>query len=144
MDLPVIGPSNRFLIPQRDRHWPQVLSALIGMSVLVVATLALVGWPRLRSTSIHYELIRLRAEVEELIASDQDAGSFLQVNNPGIQLAFHLAFEVQGFSLDGAGDNAMLANGQRAADNIAFDNTIQLDFAGRRDIADDADIRADQ
>ena len=66
MDLPVIGPSNRFLIPQRDRRWPQVLSALIGVSAMVMVALALVGWPRLRSTSIHYELIRLRAEVAEL------------------------------------------------------------------------------
>ena len=66
LDFPVIGPSNRFLIPQRDRHWPQVLSALIGVSVMVVLALALVGWPRLKSTSIHYELIRLRAQVAEL------------------------------------------------------------------------------
>ena len=66
MDFPVLGPSNRFLIPQRDRRWPQVLSALIGVSAMVMVALALVGWPRLRSTSIHYELIRLRAEVEEL------------------------------------------------------------------------------
>ena len=51
MDLPVIGPSNRFLIPQRDRRWPQVLSALIGVSAMVMVALALVGWPRLRSTS---------------------------------------------------------------------------------------------
>ena len=66
MDLPVFGPSNRFLIPQRDSNWRQVLSALIGVSALVVLALALVGWPRLKSTSIHYELIRLRAEVAEL------------------------------------------------------------------------------
>ncbi len=66
MDLPVIGPSNRFLIPQRDRRWRQVLSALIGVSAMVVLALALVGWPRLKSTSIHYELIRLRAQVAEL------------------------------------------------------------------------------
>ena len=66
MDHPVIGPSNRFLIPQRDRRWPQVLSALIGVSAMVVLVLALVGWPRLKSTSIHYELIRLRAQVGEL------------------------------------------------------------------------------
>ena len=66
MDLPVIGPTNRFLIPQRDRHWPQVLSALIGVAMMVVLALALLGWPRLRSTSIHYELIRLRAQVAEL------------------------------------------------------------------------------
>lgn len=66
MDLPVIGPSNRFLIPQRDSNWRQVLSALIGVSALVVLALALVGWPRLKSTSIHYELIRLRAQVAQL------------------------------------------------------------------------------
>jgi len=33
---------------------------------MVVLALALVGWPRLKSTSIHYELIRLRAQVAEL------------------------------------------------------------------------------
>jgi hypothetical protein len=66
MDFPVTGPSNRFLIPQRDRRWPQVLSALVGVSALVVLALAMVGWPRLKSTSIHYELIRLRAQVAEL------------------------------------------------------------------------------
>ncbi|MEJ2581056.1 MAG: hypothetical protein P8127_05360 [Acidobacteriota bacterium] len=66
MDFPVVDPSNRFLKPQKDRAWPQVLSALIGVSALVVLALALVGWPRLKSTSIHYELIRLRAKVAEL------------------------------------------------------------------------------
>jgi hypothetical protein len=66
MDHLVIGPSNRFLIPQRDRHWLQVLSALIGVSAVFVLALALLGWPRLKSTSIHYELIRLRAQVETL------------------------------------------------------------------------------
>jgi hypothetical protein len=66
MDLQGLGPSNRFLIPQRDRRWPQVLSLLLMVSGLVVLALGLVGWPRLRSTSIHYELIRLREQVSEL------------------------------------------------------------------------------
>ena len=66
MDLPIFGPSNRFLIPQRDRRWPQVLSALLVVSALVVLALGLVGWPRLKSTSIHYELIRLREQVAVL------------------------------------------------------------------------------
>ena len=79
MDFPVIGPSNRFLIPQRDRHWPQVLSALIGVSVLVVLALALVGWPRLKSTSIHYELIRLRAQVAEL--EQRERNLFLELEH---------------------------------------------------------------
>ena len=66
MDLHGFGPSNRFLIPQRDQRWPQVLSLLLVVSGLVVLALGLVGWPRLRSTSIHYELIRLREQVGEL------------------------------------------------------------------------------
>jgi hypothetical protein len=66
MDPHGFGPSNRFLIPQRDRRWLHVLSLLLMVSALVVLALGLVGWPRLRSTSIHYELIRLRAQVADL------------------------------------------------------------------------------
>lgn len=66
MELPVVGPSNRFLVPQRDRRWPHVLSTFLLLAVLVVGTLGLVGWPRLRITSTHYDLIRLRAEVDQL------------------------------------------------------------------------------
>jgi hypothetical protein len=66
MQLPGVGPSNRFLIPQRDQRWRQVLTALLMVSALVVFALGLVGWPRLKSTSIHYQLIQLRAEVAEL------------------------------------------------------------------------------
>lgn len=66
MDLPVSGPSNRFLLPQRDRRWAHVLGALLAVAAVMVLALGLVGWPRLKSTSIHYELIRLRAEVSEL------------------------------------------------------------------------------
>ena len=66
MNLPGLGPSNRFFIPQRDKRWPHVLTALMCVSALVVLALGLVGWPRLKSTSIHYELIRLRAQVGEL------------------------------------------------------------------------------
>ncbi len=66
MELPVVGPSNRFLVPQRDRRWPHVLSTFLLLAVLVVGALGLVGWPRLKITSIHYDLIRLRAEVDQL------------------------------------------------------------------------------
>ncbi len=66
VDLPVLGPSNRFLTPQRDRRWPHVLSGVLLVSGIVLTALFLVGWPRLRSTTIHYDLIRLRSEVEML------------------------------------------------------------------------------
>ena len=65
MELPVVGPSNRFLVPQRDRRWPHVLSTFLLLAVLVVGALGLVGWPRLKITSIHYDLIQLRAEILE-------------------------------------------------------------------------------
>jgi len=42
------------------------LSTFLLLAVLVVGVLGLVGWPRLKITSIHYDLIRLRAEVEQL------------------------------------------------------------------------------
>lgn len=66
MDLPGLGPTNRFLITQRDRRWHYVLSAVLMASTIVVLALGLVGWPRLRSTTIHYDLIRLRADVQDL------------------------------------------------------------------------------
>lgn len=72
MQFPGAGPSNRFLIPQRDRRWPHALTALLLVSMLVVLALGLVGWPRLKSTSIHYRLIQLRSEVAELEERQRD------------------------------------------------------------------------
>lgn len=64
--VPVLAPSNRYLVPQRDRRWPHALTALLGVAALLLSTLIAVGWPRLRSTSIHYQLLELREEVREL------------------------------------------------------------------------------
>ena len=36
MELPVVGPSNRFLVAERDRRWPHVLSTFLLLAVLVV------------------------------------------------------------------------------------------------------------
>lgn len=66
VETTVASPSNRFLKPQRDRRWPHVLSIVVLMAAVVLVALFLVGWPRLQSTSIHYGLIQLRAEVREL------------------------------------------------------------------------------
>jgi len=78
VELPVVGPSNRFLVPQRDRRWPHVLSTFLLLAVLVVGVLGLVGWPRLKITSIHYDLIRLRAEVEQLQSRQRALGLELE------------------------------------------------------------------
>lgn len=89
MDLPVIGLSNRFLIPQRDRRWPHVLSALLVVSAMVVLALGLVGWPRLKSTSINYDLIRLRAQVEELEQRERGLRLELETERSPERLAAH-------------------------------------------------------
>ncbi len=65
-DLQIVFPSNRFLVRQRDRRWPRVLTVALLAAAVVLAVLLLVGWPRLKSTSVHYDLLRLRAEVTEL------------------------------------------------------------------------------
>jgi hypothetical protein len=66
VELPITSPTNRFLIPQRDRRWLRVLGLVLVVSSVVLVALFLVGWPRLTSTSVHYDLMRLRAEVAEL------------------------------------------------------------------------------
>lgn len=66
MRVPVLAPTNRYLVAQRDRRWPHALTMLLAVAGLVLATLIVIGWPRLRSTSIHYQLIGLRAEVRDL------------------------------------------------------------------------------
>jgi len=83
VELPVASPSNRFLVPQRDRRWPHVLSVVLFMSAVVLVALFLVGWPRLENTSIHYELIQLRAEVVELERRERELSLELEVvRNP--------------------------------------------------------------
>jgi cell division protein FtsL len=66
MQIPAVGPTNRFLVAQRDRRWPRVLSLVLMLATAVVVVLMLVGWPRLESTSVHYDVLRLRADVEVL------------------------------------------------------------------------------
>ena len=63
MQIPAVGPTNRFLVAQRDQRWPRVLSLVLLLATAVVVVLMLVGWPRLESTSVHYDVLRLRAEV---------------------------------------------------------------------------------
>lgn len=83
MDLPIATPSNRFLVRQRDRRWPHVFSVVVLMSAVALTALFLVGWPRLRSTTIHYDLIKLRSEVSELDRRERELQLELElVRNP--------------------------------------------------------------
>jgi hypothetical protein len=53
------------------------------MSTVVLIALFLVGWPRLENTSIHYDLIQLRAEVAELTRQERALSLELEVvRNP--------------------------------------------------------------
>ena len=53
--FPVVGPSNRFLVPQRDRRWPHVLSTFLLLAVLVVGAL---GLGRLAAAQDHLDPLR--------------------------------------------------------------------------------------
>ncbi len=64
----VVYRTNRFLVTEPDRNWWRVLLKALAVAAVITVTLFLVGWPRLRATAIHYDLIRLRAEVHELTA----------------------------------------------------------------------------
>lgn len=66
MDRPVPRPSNRWIRAERDRRWPMAFAVLALLSVALVGALALIGWPRLRALTLHYEIAGLRTEVETL------------------------------------------------------------------------------
>ena len=71
-------PSNRHIRPQPDRHWPVSFGLLALAPLLVAAALALIGWPRLRDVSLHYDLVRLRAQVEDLSHLEQQLEAELE------------------------------------------------------------------
>lgn len=69
---PIPLPTNRHITAQRDRKWPVAFALLALLSMVLVLTLGLIGWPRLQSVSLHYDLVRLRTEVENLQYQAQD------------------------------------------------------------------------
>jgi len=87
MDRRVAAPTNRYLVRQRDRYWPRVLSSVLGAAGVLFLALFLVGWPRLHSTTIHYDLIRLRAEVAELERREHAVRLELEVERSPARLA---------------------------------------------------------
>ncbi len=66
IERPIPLPTNRHITAMRDRKWPMAFALLGMVSLGLGLTLALIGWPRLQSVSLHYDLVRLRAEVERL------------------------------------------------------------------------------
>jgi len=62
----VLRPTGRTAVWQPDRQWPRVLAAVLMLGAVILGLLFLVGWPRLQTIAVHYDLMRLRAEVEQL------------------------------------------------------------------------------
>ncbi|MEN8164412.1 MAG: hypothetical protein ABFS37_09800 [Acidobacteriota bacterium] len=75
---PIPLPTNRHITAQRDRKWPLAFALLGLLSLSLALTLALIGWPRLQSVSIHYDLVRLRADVEVLEHQARDLEAHMQ------------------------------------------------------------------
>lgn len=75
---PIPVPANRHITAQRDRKWPLAFALLGLFSLALALTLALIGWPRLQSVSIHYDLVRLRSDVEILEHQARDLEARMQ------------------------------------------------------------------
>ena len=86
-ELGIAVPTNRYLVHQRDRRWPWVLSSVLIVAAVMLGILMLVGWPRLRSTSLHYDLIQLRAEVLELEQLERRLALELECERSPLRLA---------------------------------------------------------
>ncbi len=63
---PIAPPSNRFLVRRRDRSWYYAFTGAVAISAVVMGVLFLVGWPRLKTTAIHYELTEIREQISSL------------------------------------------------------------------------------
>lgn len=63
---PIAPPSNRFLVRRRDRSWYYAFTGAVVISAVVMGVLFLVGWPRLKTTAIHYELTEIRERISTL------------------------------------------------------------------------------
>ena len=66
MELPIAVPRNDWLELQPDRHWPRALRVVLGAALAILLVVGLVGWPRLKSTALSYDLLRLRHDVRDL------------------------------------------------------------------------------
>ena len=93
MELPISGPTNRFLVRERDHRWPHALTAVLLAAGALLLMLALVGWPRLKCTSVNYDLIRLRSEVRELHHQERRLAADLERRRNPMTLA-HRAHEL--------------------------------------------------
>ncbi len=62
----VFRPSPGPVVWQPDRQWPRVLAAALAVGAVVAGLLLAVGWPRLETIAVHYDLVRLRAQVRIL------------------------------------------------------------------------------
>ncbi len=87
MESRVLRPANRFLNRQRDRHWHLVLAGTLVLALVVALVLALVGWPRLESMALHYDLLRLRGQVEELERHQRELEAELEAERNPVRLA---------------------------------------------------------
>ncbi len=71
IELPVVRPTNVWVRRERDQRWLRALAAMLVTAVLVGAMLFLIGWPRLQTTSINYNVIQLRTEVARLTRQER-------------------------------------------------------------------------
>lgn len=87
MELPIAVPRNDWLELQPDRHWLRALRAVLGAAGAILLVLGLVGWPRLKSTALSYDLLRLRHEVRDLERIEARLAVELEIQRSPVRLA---------------------------------------------------------
>lgn len=109
MTQTVRTPTNRYLVREPDRRIPRVLISVLLIAMLMLGVLSIIGWPRLRSTSIHYQLIKLRAEVQDLQRRQHQLEVELEHERAPARLAIRAA--ALGMVSGCSSDNGGLAGG---------------------------------
>ncbi|RLE33501.1 MAG: hypothetical protein DRJ61_07125 [Acidobacteria bacterium] len=103
---PIPLPTNRHITARRDQKWPLAFALLGLFSLTLALTLALIGWPRLQSVSLHYDLIRLRTDVEKLQHQARD----LETTMERLRAPAALALEAGRLGLAPPGPSAITAD----------------------------------
>lgn len=110
VERPISLPTNRHITAQRDRKWPLAFALLGLFSLALGLTLALIGWPRLQSVSVHYDLVRLRTDVESL----QHQARSLEARMERLRAPEALALEASRLGLTPPGPSAITADDEGA------------------------------
>jgi len=72
-------PPNQGVSMRQDRRWPMAFGLMALLAMILWASFALVGWPRLESMSLRYRILRLQEDVKHL--EEEEARLEAEINH---------------------------------------------------------------